>query len=180
MDRARSRNDAAKAAVSRLQADLETARLGAREDEVAAAEAEVEAAKAVRDQARWAVDQKRQSAPGKGVVDDTLYRVGEWVAAGRPVVSLLPPENVKVRFFVPEPELASVQLGGPVSVSLDGATEPVPATISYISTQAEFTPPVIYSRENRAKLVFMVEAKFPPGTAGTLHPGQPVDVRRGQ
>jgi HlyD family secretion protein len=179
MDRARSRDDAARAAVSRLQADLETARLGAREDEVAAAQAEVEAARAVRDQARWVVDQKRQSAPGKGVVDDTLYRVGEWVAAGRPVVSLLPPENVKVRFFVPEPELAPVQVGAPVSISFDGATGPVHATISYISTQAEFTPPVIYSRENRAKLVFMVEAKFAPGTVGVLHPGQPVDVRKG-
>lgn len=177
MDRAQTRRDAARAAVASLQADLETARLGAREDEITAAEAEVAAAKAARDRAAWAVDQKQQAAPGNSVVDDTVYRVGEWVAAGRPVVSLLPAENIKVRFFVPEAELASVRVGAPVSVSFDGAMETVSATVSYVSTQAEFTPPVIYSRENRAKLVFMVEAKFVNGTAGDLHPGQPVDAR---
>jgi HlyD family secretion protein len=110
-------------------------------------------------------------------VHDTLYRAGEWVAAGNPVVTLLPPANVKVRFFVPQPRLASIRIGQTVSVSLDGVPAPVNATVSYISTRAEFTPPVIYSRENRAKLVYMVEAAFPPAQAAHLHPGQPADVR---
>ncbi len=178
MDRARTRRDAALAAVASLQADLETARLGGRADEIAASQAEVESAKAARAKAAWAVDQKQQSAPGAGVVEDTLYRVGEWVAAGRPVVMLLPPENIKVRFFVPEAELGSIALGDRLSVSCDGAREPVLATVSFISTEAEFTPPVIYSRENRAKLVFMVEAQIDSGQTARLRPGQPVDVSR--
>jgi len=177
MDRARTRRDAALASLASLQADLETARLGAREDEIIAATAELGAREAARDQAAWAVDQKRQSAPVAAVVDDTLYRPGEWVAAGRPVVSLLPPGNLKIRFFVPEPELASIRVGDSVRISCDGAPEGLTATIRYVSPQAEFTPPVIYSRENRAKLVFMVEAHFEPDSEPRLHPGQPVDVQ---
>jgi HlyD family secretion protein len=176
MDRARTRRDAALAAAASMQADLETARLGARQDEITAAQAEVDAASAALDRARWATAQKQPSAPAQGVVEDTLYRVGEWVAGGRPVVMLLPPENIKVRFFVPEPDLSSISLGARLSVSFDGATEPVPATVSFISTQAEFTPPVIYSRQNRAKLVYMVEAKFDSVPAPNLRPGLPVDV----
>jgi len=177
MDRARTRRDAARAAEASLQADLETAQLGARQDEIIAAEADLDAAKASVARAQWAVGQKRQSAPVSGVVDDTLYRVGEVVAAGRPVVSLLPPGNVKVRFFVPETELILLKRGMRVSVALDGKPDPVDASVSYVSTQAEFTPPVIYSRENRAKLVYMVEAEFAPGVAADLRPGQPADVK---
>ena len=77
---------------------------------------------------------------------------------------------------MPQTELARVQIDGSVQVTVDGS-DPVAARISYVSTQPEFTPPVIYSRENRAKLVFMVEARFAPEYAATLHPGQPVDVR---
>lgn len=177
MDRARARQDAAVATVASLEADLETARLGARADEVDAARSEVDAQRAARSKAQWAFDQKEQFAPTNSAVDDTLYRVGEWVAAGRPVVSLLPPKNIKVRFFVPEPELSSIHAGDTVSVSFDGALQPAVATVRYVSTQAEFTPPVIYSRENRAKLVYMVEAHFTPDVAAELRPGQPVDIR---
>jgi HlyD family secretion protein len=109
-------------------------------------------------------------------VQDTLYRQGEWVAAGNPVVVLLPPENLKARFFVPQEMLPRIKTGETVNVSFDGAAKNYSATVNYISTQAEFTPPVIYSRENRAKLVFMIEAKFPPADATQLRPGQPVDV----
>ncbi|MCU0771271.1 MAG: HlyD family efflux transporter periplasmic adaptor subunit [Verrucomicrobia bacterium] len=179
MDRARARRDTALAWVASLQADLETARLGARQDEIAAAQAEVDAALAARDRARWTAAQKRRSAPARATVEDTLYRVGEWVAPGRPVVALLPPENLKVRFFVPEPDLSSMALGARLLVSFDGAPEPVPARVSFISTEAEFTPPVIYSRENRAKLVYMAEARFDTTPSANLRPGQPVDVRRG-
>jgi HlyD family secretion protein len=178
MERAQTRWDAARATAASLEADLETARLGAREDEIAAATSEVEAAKAGLARAEWAVAQKQQFALTNGMVEDTLFRVGEWVAPGKPVVSLLPPTNLKVRFFVPETALSSLRQGLKVRVSFDGGPGPVEATINYISAQAEFTPPVIYSRENRAKLVYMVEAVFPPEEAVRLHPGQPVDVRR--
>lgn len=177
-DVSQSRRDADHASVSALSADLETARLGAREDEVRAAEAEIQAWTATVTKAEWAVTQKTQFAPTNAWVHDNLYREGEFVAAGRPVVSLLPPANLKVRFFVPQPRLADFKTGTTVLVQIDGAAAPLRATVNYISTQAEFTPPVLYSKENRAKLVFMVEAAFAAGDAIQLRPGQPVDVRQ--
>jgi HlyD family secretion protein len=177
LDLARSRREADQAQVASLAADLETARLGAREDEVKAAEAEVAAAQAALTRAQWAVSQKSQSAPTNAWVHDTLYRQGEFVAAGSPVVSLLPPTNLKVRFFVPQAQLSGLQPGRSVWVTMDGPLPALSARISYISTQAEFTPPVIYSQETRAKLVFMIEAVFAPGDAPKLKPGQPAEVR---
>ena len=98
------------------------------------------------------------------------------MAAGNPVVVLLPPANLKVRFFVPQEKLAAIKIGGTVCVKPDGAAKTFSATVNYISTQAEYTPPVIFSRETRANLVFMIEAKFSPADAAELRPGQPVDV----
>jgi len=139
--------------------------------------AQVASQRAALVKAQWSFDQKQQFAPANAFVQDTLYRQGEFVAAGNPVVVLLPPENLKARFFVPEEMLPRIKAGESVSVSFDGATNNYSATVSYISTQAEFTPPVLYNRENRAKLVFMIEAKFPPADAAELRPGQPVDVK---
>jgi HlyD family secretion protein len=127
--------------------------------------------------AKWSFDQKEQSAPADAFVQDTLYRQGEYVAEGNPVVVLLPPGNIKTRFFVPETILPRIKVGETVAVTFDGAPRAYSATINYISTQNEFTPPVIYSRENRAKLVYMIEAKFSPADAPELRPGQPVDVK---
>jgi HlyD family secretion protein len=129
--------------------------------------------------AEWDLAQKRQAAPKSGLVFDTLYREGEWIAAGRPVVVLLPPENIKVRTFVPETEIGAIQLGSSVKVFADGASAPVAGKVSFISPKVEFTPPVIYSRESRSKLVIMVEVVFDPKEAVRLHPGQPVDVQFG-
>jgi HlyD family secretion protein len=176
LDQARAQRDADQAQVDQLMADLETARLGGREDVVRAAEAGVESQKAALDKAQWSFDQKQQFTPTNVLVQDTLYRVGEWVAQGNPVVELLPPANIKVRFFVPQAALPRIRPGQTVSVTFDGGAHAYPATVNYISTQAEFTPPVIYSRENRSKLVFMIEAKFSPADAADLRPGQPVDV----
>ena len=131
---------------------------------------------AALEKAKWPFAQKQQFAPTNAQVHDTLYRPGEFVAAGNPVVVLLPPGNVKVRFFVPQEKLPQIKVGGTVSVKPDGAAHPFSATVNYISTQAEYTPPVIYSRETRANLVFMIEAKFSPADAADLRPGQPVDV----
>ena len=176
LDQARAQKDASQAQVSQLTADLATAKLGGRDDAIRAAQAAVESQRAARDKAQWAFDQKQQFAAAAAQVHDTLYRQGEFVTAGNPVVALLPPENLKVRFFVPQEKLAAVKIGGNVSVKPDGAAHPFTATVNYIATQAEYTPPVIYSRETRANLVFMIEAKFSPADAAELRPGQPVDV----
>ena len=176
LDRARSTRDQDRQRVSQLEADLATARLGSRDDQIAAAEAALKAQEAALAKADWDLAQKRQSAPVDGLVFDTLYQQGEWVAAGRPVVVLLPPSNIKVRAFVAEAKVGAIHPGDAVRVSVDGAGDTFAGKVTYISPQAEYTPPVIYSRETRTKLVFMVEARFDSATAVKLHPGQPVDV----
>ena len=176
LDQARAERDANQAQVDQFAADIETAKLGGREDAVRAAQAAVASQTAALDKAKWSFDQKQQFSPTNALVHDTLYRQGEWVAAGTPVVVLLPPANLKVRFFVPETLLAKIKIGQTVQVSFDGAAKNYSATVNYISTQAEFTPPVLYNRENRAKLVYMIEAKFSPADSADLRPGQPVDV----
>lgn len=177
--RALSRRDQDREQIAQLQAELETARLGAREDQIKSTEAVLRAQEAALVKAEWNLSQTRQNAPQAGLVFDTIYRPGEWVAAGRPVVSLLPPENTKVRAFVPEPRIGSIHLGDTVRVGIDGVTEQLAGKVNFISPQAEYTPPVIYSEESRSKLVFMIEVVFDPAIAGKLHPGQPVDVRFG-
>ena len=127
-------------------------------------------------QAEWNFNQKRQAAPEAGLVYDTLFRQGEWVAAGKPAVVLLPPQNIKVRAFVPERQVGSIHYGDTTQVTVDGVPNPFIGKVSYISPHAEYTPPVIYSRESRAKLVFMIESVFDPEVSSNLHPGQPVDV----
>jgi HlyD family secretion protein len=176
IDRARSTNVQNHQRVEQLEADLKTAALGLRSDAVSALESEVKAREATLAKADWDLAQKQQKAPVAGLVDDTLFRAGEFVAAGRPIISLLPPANMKVRFFVPQTQLASVHVSDAVKVRVDGATETVVGKISFISPQAEYTPPVIYSQENRSKLVFMIEVRFADEIAAKLHPGQPVDV----
>ena len=179
LDRARSMRDQAREKAAQLEADLKTAQLGSRSDQVAAAEANVRTLEAALTAAEWSLAQKSQAAPQAGLVFDTMYRQGEWVPAGRPVVALLPPQNIKVRAFVPETRVHALHQGDRVQVIVDGASAPLAGQISFISPQAEYTPPVIYSRENRSKLVFMIEVTFDPQIAATLHPGQPVDVRLG-
>ena len=179
VDRARSAYDQDRHRVSQLESDLQTARLGDRADRIEAAEARVKELEAALTRAEWDLAQKGQTAPQAGQVFDTLYRPGEWVAAGRPVVVLLPPQNIKVRAFVPQARIGGIRLGDPVQVTVDGVPEPFRGKVSFISPRAEYTPPVLYNRENREKLVFLIEAIFDPATAVRLHPGQPVDVRFG-
>jgi HlyD family secretion protein len=179
LDRARATRDQNREKVAQLEADLKTAQLGARSEQITAAEANVRALEAALAAAEWSLSQKHQTAPQAGLVFDTMYRQGEWVPAGRPVVALLPPQNIKVRAFVPEPQVHALHQGDRVQVIVDGASGPLAGQISFISPHVEYTPPVIYSRENRSKLVFMIEVVFEPQVAATLHPGQPVDVRLG-
>jgi HlyD family secretion protein len=174
--RARAVRDQNRQRLAQVEADLRTARLGSRADQITAAESNVRALEAALARADWELAQKRQTAPQDALVFDTLYREGEWVPAGRPVVVLLPPSNVKVRAFVPETRIGTVQRGDHVQVTIDGMAEPLSGTVSFISPRAEYTPPVIYSQDTRSKLVFMIEAVFDRNASMMLNPGQPVDV----
>ena len=178
LDRARLTHQRNTRALDEFSAQLATAGLGGRTDAIAAATADVSAAAAAKERADWNVAQKTQSAPSAALVYDTLYRTGEFVAAGLPVVSLLPPENIKVRFYVSESDFAALKAGDTVRVAITGRP-PLEARVSYLSPKPEYTPPVLYNRENRAKLVFLIEALFTDPTATRdLHPGQPVDVQK--
>jgi HlyD family secretion protein len=177
LDQARSTHLQNQSRVAQLEAELRTAQLGSRSDFIAASEAALRAAEAALAKLEWDVQQKTVKAPQTGLVNDLLYRAGEWVAAGKPILTLLPPENVKVRTFISETRIAAVHLGDVMQVSVDGIAAPIAGRVSFISPQAEYTPPVIYNRENRSKLVFMVELRFDDGIAAKLHPGQPVDVK---
>jgi HlyD family secretion protein len=176
-DEAKAARDSDRNKVVQLQNELATVQSGARPDEIRAAEAEAAAAREALAQADWRLRQKTVTASVAGIVSDTLFNKGEFVPAGSPVVSLLPAANVKVRFFVPETKLGAVKVGQKVSLACDGCAGAIDATITFIASQAEYTPPVIYSKDNRAKLVFLVEAKPAPQDAVKLHPGQPVDVK---
>jgi HlyD family secretion protein len=159
------------AALAQLRAPM------GRPDEIKAQEAAVEAAEAALGMARWRLDQRHVVSPVEGVVADTLAEPGETLAAGAPVVSLLPPGNIYVRFFVPEPDLAKVHEGDRVALLCDSCPADLTGSISYIAPQAEYTPPVIYSESTRAKFVFLVEARPRSDEAALINPGQPVTVR---
>jgi len=164
------------AIVRQYQSNITVAELPGREDQLKAQAEVIAADRAALRQSHWKLDQKQIASPRDGLVFDTLYRAGEWVSAGSPIVQLLPPENIEVRFFVPETTVGSLKLGQNISVHCDGCSADVPAAITFISNQVEYTPPVIYSNENRSKLVFMVIAKPSPDKAPLLHPGQPIEV----
>ncbi|MBX3586108.1 MAG: HlyD family efflux transporter periplasmic adaptor subunit [Ramlibacter sp.] len=163
------------ARVRELQAQRELAAKAARTDQIAAAAAAARASRADEAQAAWRAGQRSRSAPAAAQVFDVMFRAGEWVNPGVPVVALLPPDALKVRFFVPEGSLPRAAPGQQVTVSCDGCERAFQARVRWVSPQAEFTPPVIYSNASRSKLVFMVEAV--PLAASALRPGQPVEVR---
>jgi HlyD family secretion protein len=163
--------------VAELEAALQTAKLPAREDERTSARALAAAAESGQAQTDWQLQQTAQHAPAAGIVTDVYFRPGEWVNAGQPVIALLPPAQRKARFYVPEAELGKLQMGQVVHISCDGCGAAIPAKITYIAPQAEYTPPVIYSNEQRNKLVFLVEARPDKAEdAVRLHPGQPLGV----
>lgn len=160
----------AEAALAQLRAPL------GREWEIKAQSAAVDAARAALEMATWRLDQRRVAAPAGGRVADILARPGETVAAGAPVVSLLPPANILVRFFIPETALASIHKGDPVALHCDRCPPDLVATISFVSPQSEYTPPVIYSESSRSKLVYLIEARPRPDQATLINPGQPIEV----
>lgn len=176
LDQARTQLARDQASVLQMRAQLATARLPGRAEERAGAQAQVAASQAALEQSTIRLEQKSQRAPASGRVQDIYYRAGEWAAAGQPVVSILPAENIKIRFFVPEPALGALRTGQTVGIHCDGCDTPVPAVIRFISASAEYTPPVLFSEKNRHRLVYMVEAWPQPRDTVRLHPGLPVDV----
>jgi len=181
LDAAESAERRAKARLEQLRSELKVTELAGRSDQIDAARAELEAATAAVAQAQWALDQKTVHAPAAGVVEAIYHRRGEWVAAGSPVLSLLPTTGRVVRYFVPEAELATLKIGQTEQLSCDGCPAGLTGTVSYISPEAEYTPPVIYSRHHREKLVFLVEATIDDSAGGAvLHPGLPVEVLDGR
>lgn len=175
LDELRAARDRDAARVRELQAQASQARQAARRDEIEAAAAEERAALADAALASWRQGQTLRTSPRKAQVFDVVHQAGEVVTAGAPVVSLLPDGALKVLFFVPEPQLQRAVVGATVQVDCDGCAAGATARIRWVSPQAEYTPPVLYGNEARAKLVFRVEAEPLPGAV--LRPGQPVDVR---
>ncbi|HEV2548363.1 MAG TPA: HlyD family efflux transporter periplasmic adaptor subunit [Stellaceae bacterium] len=168
---AKAKVEAATAALAQARAPL------GRTPEIAAQLAAVEAAEAALAMAEWRLNQRRVAAPIGGRVADVLAHPGETMMAGAPVVSLLPPQNIFVRFFVAEPALGALHYGDPVVFLCDGCPADLAGTISFISPQAEFTPPLIYSETTKAKLVYRVEARPRSEQAPLINPGQPIEVR---
>ncbi|MBF9233283.1 HlyD family secretion protein [Microvirga alba] len=173
-DQAKATNDRDKAALEAVQRQIQAGRITARTAEIGAAEAAVKAAQANLDQAETRLAKLKVYAPADAQVQDVYFRTGEVANAGQPVLSLLPPGNRRIRFYVPEPRLSTIALGEVVGVTCDNCRQGLTAAITFISHDAEFTPPVIFSLEERAKLVFRVEAT--PIGDYVLPVGQPVSV----
>ncbi|HET7190753.1 MAG TPA: efflux RND transporter periplasmic adaptor subunit [Pseudolabrys sp.] len=138
------------------------------------AEAALRQAKANLEWSQTRLSRRDAHSPGDGTVEQIYFRPGETVAAGKPVVALLPPGNLKIRFFAPQSMLPQIKYGETVGVSCDGCDKDLTAKISFIARSAEFTPPVIYSMEERAKLVFLIEAR--PEHPEKFRVGQPITV----
>lgn len=156
------------------QLDLATNNFAIAQAQIRQLEAQQREAEANLSSTEYQLTQRKVVALTSGTVEDIYFRTGEYAPASTPVISLLPPKNVFVRFFVPEKALSHVHLGEHVRIACDGCRSDITATITFIAQQEEFTPPVIFSVANRDKLVFKLEARAPGGLP--LNPGQPVDV----
>jgi HlyD family secretion protein len=175
LDDAVAQHDRDAAAVVEAEKRITAAKLPGRSDMIDAAAANAEAARHALDEAEKNLGKRKVPAPVGGTVEEVYFRPGEVVKSGQAVIALLPPGNLKVRFFVPETVRANLQIGQTLHVSCDGCQDGLAAKISFIAREAEFTPPVIFSQERREKLVFLVEAR-PEGEAAKLTAGQPITV----
>lgn len=173
-----AQHDRNEAAVAEAEKRITAAKLPGRSDMIDAAAANAEAARHALIEAEKNLGKRQVASPANGTVEEVYFRSGEVVNSGQAVVALLPPRNLKVRFFVAEPVRAGLQVDQSISISCDGCPPDLKAKISFIAREAEFTPPVIFSREQREKLVFLVEAR-PDGAASELTAGQPLTVTLG-
>ncbi len=173
MDSLRATTKSAAAAVANIDKLINEKQLAARTDQLKAAEAQARASDADVAQAKWTVDDREVKARLDGRVDERLREPGEFVAAGSAVLTLRPKGREFVRFYVPQADLPRIKVGNVVHIGCDGCAAQT-ARVRFISPDAEFTPPVIYSIRERQKLMFLVEAT--PEHPDALHAGQPVDV----
>lgn len=164
------------AKVKELQNGLNVAKLAKRADQITAQEARLQQLRSAVAQAQWKLNEKALKSRGNALVFDTLYREGEWLPSGGIVVRLLPPENIKIRFFVPQKSAEELTIGQNITIVSRSDGKKFPARVTYISTEAEYTPPIIYSNETKEKLTYMIEAYPNRIDAPHLHPGQPVEV----
>lgn len=162
--------------VNQFEQNLREAEQGERQFRVAQQTYDVKSNEATATQAQWQLNQKALFAPEDGLIFDTYYNEGEAVAANQPVVSLLAPRFIYVIFYVPEPLRATLTIGQRITFRCEACVQEFPATINYISAQAEYTPPVIFSRESRTKLVYRVQAQLTKDVALQVNPGQPIEV----
>jgi HlyD family secretion protein len=175
LDEATTQVEVAEAAIGQARANLAVARLPARPETIKAGENQVKQARAALDSAKWRLEKRTITAPASGRIDDVIRGEGDTAGPSAPVVSMLPDGAVKLRVYVPEAAFSKLVVGSELAVHCDGCQPGLKAKVSYISPDPEFTPPVIYSLENRQKLVYLVEAR--PETGDTmLQPGQIVDV----
>jgi HlyD family secretion protein len=174
LDSAVAARATAQANVRAVEKQLQAAKLGARVDQAQAAQDRVRQAEAVLGAAEARLTDTAPTAPSGGRVEDVFFQAGEWVPANQPVMSFIPDDRVRLRFFAPQDGIAAYAVGGEVAFTCDGCAKDMKARITYVSPRPEFTPPVIYSREARERMVFMVEAL--PINAKGLTPGQPIDV----
>lgn len=168
--------NAARARVANAKAQLATAKLGGRSDERAGAEAAIAAAQAVLAQTDYTLSQRQVRARVSGILEDVMREKGEFAPANGPVVQILPPGALKVKFFVPEARRAQVRIGTLIGVSCSSCPQGLVAKVTFVAPSSEFTPPVIYSESAREKLVWAVEARPQPSNF-KLSPGQPVDIK---
>ena len=176
VDADRARLEEADAQVAQLRAQLKVAELPAREARLVAAQATLEAARAEAERARSELDERLVLAPVTGLVDKVFFDEGEVTGTGAPAVAILPPGALKVLFFIPEPERAEFAIGQKLALGCDACPEGLRAEITRLASDPQYTPPIIYSRDERARLVFRAEGRL-LGEAPLL-PGQPVTLRR--
>ena len=172
LDDAKANAQAADADVRAAKKQRDVGALGSRADQIRAADARVNEAQAGLFGAAARLLDNAPAAPSAARVEDVFFQQGEWAPANQPILSLLPDERIKVRFFVPEQALSAYRIGRTVSFACDGCARGLTARIEFVAPRPEFTPPVIYSREARDRLVYLVEAR----PSMRLNPGQPVDV----
>lgn len=177
LDQATSSQKQAHGHLEDLQAQRRLATQAARSDQVIAAEASVASTQAAAQQTGWKAKQLQIVSPAAGSIESVIYHQGEWVPANTPVLSLLSPTNIKVRFYLPEPLLSKIHLKQSVLINCDSCQTAIPAQIRFIANASEYTPPIIYSQENRSKLVYRIEAYPVQPEQFPLHPGQPVSIQ---
>ena len=163
-------------AASRNDLDIATRELDVLKNQLAGINFQIQSSRINTKTKKWKISRKESIAPDPGIIFDTYFTNDEYVQAGQPVLSLITKENIKVIFFVPEKELNKITLNQKIKLSSDSASELATGQISYVANIAQYTPPIIYSREERQKLVFRIEARIDNPDLNQIHLGQPITL----